>query len=77
MFAIYLPHRCRQLLLVRQVAISYYATVSGSPSVLRRMSTHNPKIANVKIKEVIDNRISRKLDENGYMDKVAAGYELK
>lgn len=41
------------------------------------MSTHNFKIANVKIDELIDNRIIRKLDETGYMDKVAAVYGIK
>ena len=41
------------------------------------MATQNPKVANVKIEELIDNRIIRKLDENGYIDKVAAGYGLK
>jgi hypothetical protein len=41
------------------------------------MATQNPKVANVKIEELIDNRIIRKLDENGYMDKVASSYNLK
>ena len=29
------------------------------------------------MEELIDARLIRKLDENGYMDKVAAGYGLK
>lgn len=41
------------------------------------MATQNPKVANVKIEELIDDRIIRKLDANGYMDKVAAGYGSK
>jgi hypothetical protein len=41
------------------------------------MSTHNPKIASVKIEELIDNRVFRKLDETGYINQVAAGYGLK
>jgi hypothetical protein len=41
------------------------------------MATQNPKAANVKVEDLIDARIIRKLDENGYMDKVAASYELK
>ena len=41
------------------------------------MATQNPKAANVKIEDLIDSRIIRKLDETGYMDKVAARYNLK
>ena len=32
------------------------------------MATQNPKAANVKVEDLIDARIIRKLDENGYMD---------
>ena len=41
------------------------------------MATQNPKAANVKIEDLIDSRIIRKLDETGYMDKVAARHNLK
>ena len=41
------------------------------------MAMQNPKAANVKVEDLIDARLIRKLDENGYMDKVAAGYGLK
>ena len=47
------------------------ATFAGS------WPTQNPKAANVKVEDLIDARLIRKLDENGYMDKVAAGYGLK
>ena len=46
-------------------------------SELQISATQNPKAANVKVEDLIDARIIRKLDENGYMDKVAAGYGLK
>ena len=42
-----------------------------------RMATQNPKAANVRVEELIDARIIRKLDENGYIDKVAAAYGVK
>jgi hypothetical protein len=41
------------------------------------MAVQSPKAANVKVEELIDVRLIRKLDENGYIDKVAAGYGLK
>jgi NitT/TauT family transport system substrate-binding protein len=46
-------------------------------NIKRLMAVQSPKAANVKVEELIDARLIRKLDENGYMDKVAAGYGLK
>lgn len=46
-------------------------------NIRRLMAAHNPKAANVKVEELIDARLIRKLDENGYMDRVAASYGLK
>jgi hypothetical protein len=37
----------------------------------------SPNAANVKVEELIDARLIRKLDENGYIDKVAATYGLR
>jgi NitT/TauT family transport system substrate-binding protein len=54
-----------------------FPSLDALRNVRRLMATQNPKVANVKIEELIDNRIIRKLDENGYMDKVAAGYGVK
>ncbi len=54
-----------------------FPSLDALRNVRRLMATQNPKVANVKIEEIIDNRIVRKLDDNGYMDKVAAGYGLK
>ena len=41
------------------------------------MAVQNPKAATVKVEELIDARLIRKLDDNGYMDKVGAVYGLK
>jgi NitT/TauT family transport system substrate-binding protein len=46
-------------------------------NIRRLMAVQNPKAANVKVEELIDARLIRKLDENGYVDKVAASYGLK
>ena len=54
-----------------------FPSLEGLRNIRRLMSTQNPKAANVKVEELIDARLIRKLDENGYMDKVAAGYGLK
>ena len=46
-------------------------------NIRRLMAAQNPKAANVKVEELIDARLIRKLDENGYMDKVAAIYGIR
>jgi len=46
-------------------------------NIRRLMAVQNPKAANVKVEELIDARLIRKLDENGYLDKIAATYGLK
>lgn len=35
-------------------------------NIRRLMAVRNPKAANVKVEELIDARLIRKLDENGY-----------
>lgn len=46
-------------------------------NIRRLMAVQNPKAASVKVEELIDARLIRRLDENGYMDKIAATYGLK
>jgi ABC-type nitrate/sulfonate/bicarbonate transport system substrate-binding protein len=46
-------------------------------NIRRLMAAQNPKAASVKVEDLIDARLIRKLDENGYMDKMAAYYGLK
>jgi NitT/TauT family transport system substrate-binding protein len=54
-----------------------FPSLEAIRNIRRLMAVQNPKAANVKVEDLIDARIIRKLDENGYMDKVAAGYGLK
>ena len=54
-----------------------FPSLEAMRNIRRLMAVQNPKAANVKVEELIDARLIRKLDENGYMDKVAAGYGLK
>jgi ABC-type nitrate/sulfonate/bicarbonate transport system substrate-binding protein len=46
-------------------------------NIRRLMAAQTPKAANVKVEELIDARLIRKLEENGYMDRMAAQYGLK
>lgn len=54
-----------------------FPSLEGLRNIRRLMATQNPKAANVKIEDLIDARIIRKLDENGFIEKVAATYGLK
>jgi NitT/TauT family transport system substrate-binding protein len=51
--------------------------VDGMRNIRRLLATLNPKIASVKIEELIDSRLIHKLEENGFVDKIAANYGLK
>ena len=54
-----------------------FPSVDALRNVRRLMATQNPKVTNVKIEELIDNRIIRRLDESGYIDRAAAAYNVK
>jgi NitT/TauT family transport system substrate-binding protein len=54
-----------------------FPSLDGLRNIRRLMATQNPKAANVKIEDLIDSRLIRKLDENGFIDKVAASYGVK
>ena len=54
-----------------------FPSIDALRNVRRLMATQNPKVANVKIEDLIDNRIIRKLDESGYIDRAAATYYFK
>jgi NitT/TauT family transport system substrate-binding protein len=54
-----------------------FPSLEGLRNIRRLMATQNPKAANVKVEELIDNRLIRKLDENGYIEKAGAAYGLK
>jgi len=51
--------------------------LEGMRNIRRLMATLNPKIASVKVEDLIDSRMIRKLEENGFIDKMAANYGVK
>jgi ABC-type nitrate/sulfonate/bicarbonate transport system substrate-binding protein len=54
-----------------------FPSLDAMRNIRRLMAVQNPKAANVKVEELIDARLIRKLDETGYIDKVAANYGIK
>jgi NitT/TauT family transport system substrate-binding protein len=54
-----------------------FPLLDGMRNIRRLMATLNPKIASVKVEDLIDSRMIRKLEANGFIDKIAASYGLK
>jgi NitT/TauT family transport system substrate-binding protein len=46
-------------------------------NIRRLMAVQNPKVAGVKVEELVDNRPIRKLDESGFIEKAGAIYGMK
>lgn len=52
-------------------------SLDGMRNIRRLLAMLNPKAASVKIEELIDSRLIKKLDDSGFIDKVGASYGLK
>ena len=55
------------------------ASLEGMRNLQRLLKPRNPKIGDLKVEEIVDNRIMRKLDESGFIDRAfaAQGASLK
>ena len=51
-----------------------YPSLEAMRNIQRLMALQNPKVAGVRIEELIKPRFIRKLDESGYIEKVTAAY---
>jgi ABC-type nitrate/sulfonate/bicarbonate transport system substrate-binding protein len=49
-----------------------YPSVEGLRSAQRLMAQQNPKVAALKVEELVDSRFVRKLDESGFIDRLYA-----
>jgi hypothetical protein len=54
-----------------------YPSLEMMRNIQRLMALHNPKVAGVKVEELIEPRFVRKLDESGFIEKVSAAYDGK
>jgi hypothetical protein len=63
--------------LVRGVDRKPFASLEGMRNLQRLLKARNPKIGELKVEDIIDNRIMRKLDESGFIDKLYATYGAK
>lgn len=60
--------------MLRGVDRKPFASLDGMRNLHRLLKPRNPKINDVKVEDIVDNRIMRKLEETGYIDKVFAAY---
>ena len=55
---------------VRTMARKPYPAIEGMRNVQRLLKSQNPRIGEVKVEDLIDNRYIRKLDESGFFDRI-------
>ena len=54
-----------------------YPSLEAMRNIQRLMAMHNPKVAAVRVEDLIDVRFIRKLDESGVIEKFGSAYGLK
>lgn len=51
--------------------------MDGLRNIHRLMKLRNPKLANTKVEDLVDDQILRRLDESGFIDKLFVTYGVK
>ncbi len=54
-----------------------FPSVEGMRNMQRLMKTRNPKLENIKIEDLIDDRIVKRLDESGFINRLYSTYGVK
>jgi NitT/TauT family transport system substrate-binding protein len=54
-----------------------YPSVEGMKNIQRLLQSRDPRLANVNIKNIVDDEIMRKLDSTGFIDRVYHEYGIK
>jgi len=54
-----------------------FPSVEGMRNMQRLMKTGNPKLENIKIEDLIDDRIVKRLDESGFINRLYSTYGVK
>jgi hypothetical protein len=52
------------------MSLKPYPSVDGLRNIQRLTKSQNPKIAEVKVEDLVDNRFVRKLDESGFLERL-------
>jgi len=54
-----------------------FPSMDGLRNIQRLMKLRNPKMANIKVEDLVDDQILRRLDDSGYIDKLFAVHGVK
>ena len=54
-----------------------HPSLEGVRNVQRLMMSSNPRVGEVKLEEIIDRSIMRKLDDSGFIDRMYSVYPAK
>jgi hypothetical protein len=54
-----------------------HPSLEGVRNVQRLMLNSNPRVGEIKVEEIIDRRIMRKLDDSGFIDRMYSVYPSK
>lgn len=52
-------------------------SIDGLRNIQRLMKLRNPKLGNIKVEDLVDDQILRRLDESGYIDKLFIAHGVK
>jgi NitT/TauT family transport system substrate-binding protein len=63
--------------LLRGVDRRPFPSLDGLRNTQRLMKLRSPKVGEIKVEDVIDSRIMRKLDESGFIDRMYAAHGVK
>ena len=54
-----------------------FPSVEGIKNIQRLMKSRNPRMADLKVEDLIDASFMRKLDESGFIDRLYSTYGIK
>jgi hypothetical protein len=63
--------------LVRVLDRKPYTSPEGLRNIQRMMQFNNPRVGTIKVEDLVDSALVRKLDESGFIDRVYSTYGVK
>jgi ABC-type nitrate/sulfonate/bicarbonate transport system substrate-binding protein len=62
--------------LIKATDLKPYPSMEGMRNMQRFMKTQNPQVANINLESLLDTRLVKKLDDNGFIDQTLKRYGL-
>jgi ABC-type nitrate/sulfonate/bicarbonate transport system substrate-binding protein len=63
--------------LVRVLDRKPYTSPEGLRNIQRMMQLNNPRVGSIKVEDLVDSTLVRRLDESGFIDRVYGNYRVK